>query len=143
MKYAIYNSTTGEIAKIIGGDPTITEAKKETSAGQSLYAANDQVIDDLTHYIDTSGTTPTPQPRTQTACTASATTVSADGVSTITLSGLAANTQIDIQGPVASSFTNSAASEDLTFGAAGEYTITATAPFPALPNEIKVTANGA
>jgi len=96
-------------------------------------------VRDDTHYIEADQKTATQRPASQ--VTASATTVPADGSSTITLSGMANNTTVTIDGPDTAIFTTSTdnASENLTFAIPGTYAVTAQAPFPAKPKTFDLT----
>ena len=87
--YAIYDTTTGNIVRkvtVTPGQNTDTAAANCDSGQTYLLVAGD--FDPALYYIDTAGPTLTLRVLLNTVATWSATTVVADGISTITLSGL-------------------------------------------------------
>lgn len=99
MNFAIYNAA-GEIGRTIKINPTTNvdatiQAANQTQAGESYLQVDDTVQDD-THYIDTSTTTATP--KTTHPATADKTTMSADGVDTVTISNIPDDTRVYLDG---------------------------------------------
>lgn len=142
-RYALYSSAEVEngafrIASMASCDEaSVALETQDPEESYDRYAEVGPSVRDDSHYIDAA--TGNARPRPKTPCIASATTVAADGESTITLADMADDTQIAIAGPVPDALTVSG-SVELTFTRPGQYTITATAPFPARPREITIDA---
>lgn len=133
MKYLIYDTSTGRITHMI--ECPESHIGSQAATGES-YVASEDGVSDKTHYVDSSQT---PKLRPDTPCTADVTAVPADAATLVTISGLAADTEITIAGPVSDTFT-ATGSVELTFAVPGTYTIAAEAAFPATRVEHKVSA---
>lgn len=141
MKFAICDPMNGDykIRSIFGGTTDQSVVDHQCTGDQKAFAVADQV-NDLSYYVKAS--TGKANLRDTTPCTPSATSVPADGTTALTLSQMRDGTTLAIRGPVSSDLTSSGdnASYALTFTTPGDYTITATAPFPARPKTIHITA---
>ena len=132
MRHAIYKNGDTNIDRCVEGPESW--AKNQCASDESIEPITDGGSSS-THFIKES--TGRPNLRDMTPCTPSRTELPADGITTLTLSQMRADTQVTIDGPTTDSFTASG-SETLTFIMPGVYTITATAPFPARPKEMTI-----
>lgn len=125
----------GQIDRIVSL-PDIFDPAAQCEDGETAYPVGDNVRDD-THYIKLS--TGKANKRPATPCTLSRTEVPADGKTPVKLSQMRPDTHVKITGPVSAEAIMSGA-DSITFSVPGQYTLTATAPFPARPREITIHA---
>lgn len=124
MSYAVYNPS-GAIAAVY--QCPATHISYQCEPGQNYVKCPNDVTA-RSYYVANGAVTPRPQ----TPISFDKTAVQADGVDKLTLSGMSAETQVTVVGPASAQFTASG-TDQLTFAIPGEYTLTATAPFPATP----------
>lgn len=129
MSYAVYD-TTGKIRVVIDCPeshmPHQLDVGENYVEGENIDGRNDYVLN---------GTITL---RPNSVCTVSATTVSANAVTAVTLT-TTAGAEVSVTGPFESNFI-SASSDDITFSVPGEYTITVEEPFPAKPAKVTIHA---
>lgn len=135
MRYAI-TKKSGRICFFSTGPESVVWA--QCSDGQQAVPVGD-TVSDVTHYINT--VTGNANKRDATPCTPSRTELPADGETALTLSQMRPNTVITVTGPVSATMTVAQGGSDtIRFHKPGTYTITAEAPFPAMPKEITINA---
>lgn len=78
--------------------------------------------------------------RPETSYSISGNEIVADGESSIVISDLEPDTEIDVSGPVNGHMVCDGDTESLQFDIPGEYRVTITAPFPACPVEVAINA---
>ena len=141
MRLSIFNRATGQIPASIDIDDFTSEsiideiAESYKNEVDSVVKTSD-TVSGTTHYINIE--TGLANLRDMSPCTPSTLTVPADGATPITLSQMREGTELVIEGPKPRSMT-AGGSVKLTFDTPGDYRVTATAPFPALPKTITIT----
>ena len=136
MRYGIYDLRTGQIDRYVSCGE-LQQAAAQCSVGEGAITIPPSATD-ATHYINLE--THRADLRYASPCVISKAEVPADGVTHTTLSRLRSGTQITITGPDQHTLIVNDGSLELTFTAAGRYTITVEAPFPALATEVTIDA---
>lgn len=133
--YAIYDKSTGRIRRVMSDN--LESAKLQCQSGDLGYARCNMGDGGATHYVGPD--TGRKRKRPATECHVDRSDVSADGITPVTLSGMADDTHIRVDGLISGEMTTSG-TDTLTFTNPGRYTVTATAPFPAKSKTLTVLA---